>query len=39
MKECTCEYSTLGAFAYSKGELTFNRCGGHVIRLKRAEDN
>lgn len=37
IKECTSEYSTFGSFAYEKEEPTYNICGGHLVRLKKAE--
>jgi hypothetical protein len=39
VKECTCEYSTFGSYAYKGDELRYNVCGGNLIRLKRAEEN
>lgn len=37
VKQCTCEYSTFGAFVYEKEEIKYNVCGGHLVRLKKAE--
>ena len=31
--------STLGSFAYKNDELIFNKYGGNLIRIKRADEN
>ena len=32
VKECTCEFSTFGSYAYKKDQLRFNGFGGRVVR-------